>query len=223
MNAPLKAPPVLSWNRRDRRVVLALALAGAALFGASYFFPWWDFELYAPQYPKGLELVVSLTGVTGDTSEINIINHYIGMGHLEDAAQIERAYGGWLVGALAMAVVVGLLAAGRKLGWLAGLAGLGFPIGFLADTQYWLYQFGHDLDAKAPVHIKPFTPTLFGEGKVGQFHTIATPDLGFWLAIAGVATVALSVYWRQRRVCAVCPAHDQCGAVCPNLLVRVPR
>lgn len=220
MTAPHRPPPA-DWRRSDRRVVLALVLAGAAMFAGSWFLPWWQFQLYAPQYPQGLELVVALTGVTGDTHEINIINHYIGMGNLEDAAQFERAYGGWLVGGLALAVSVVTLAAGKRLGWLAALAGIGFPVGFLADTQYWLYRFGHDLDERAPVNIAPFTPTLFGEGKVGQFRTVATPELGFWLAMAGVALVAVAA-WRRARVCVVCPAADHCGVVCPHLLVNVP-
>ncbi len=221
MSAP-RATPLVDWRRSDRWVVLALVAAGAALFAGSYVLPWWDFQLYAPQYPQGLELVVSLTGVTGDTAEINIINHYIGMGHLEDAAQFEKAWGGWLVGALALAVSVVTLAAGKRLGWLAALAGIGFPIGFLVDTQYWLYRFGHDLDPKAPVHIAAFTPTLFGEGKVGQFRTVATPELGFWLAMAGVVLVAVAA-WRRARVCRVCPAADHCGVVCPHALLNVPR
>ena len=44
---------------------LALAASAAAL-GASYFLPWWTFTLYAPQYPGGLRLVVSLSKVSGD-------------------------------------------------------------------------------------------------------------------------------------------------------------
>ena len=219
LSAPRLLPKV-SWLRSERRVVLALAVVGAALFAASWFANWWEFRLYAPQYPKGLELLVSLTGVTGDTHEINIINHYIGMGHLEDAAKFERAYGGWLVGGLALAVVAAILLAGRKVGWVAAALGLGLPMGFVADTQYWLYQFGHDLDPKAPVEIAPFTPVLFGSGKVGQFRTIATPDLGFWLALGGVVLLAIAV-WRRGKVCRVCPRREGCALVCPHQLVRV--
>jgi hypothetical protein len=33
-------------------------------------------------------------------------------------------------------------------------------------------------------HIKPFTPTVFGDGKVAQFTTHSFPSFGFWLLIA---------------------------------------
>lgn len=221
MTAP-RAAVVADWHRSQRWLVFALSVAGAALFAGSYFQPWWTFQLYAPQYPQGLELIVSLTGVTGDTHEIDIINHYIGMGHLGDAAQLERAWGGWLVGSTALGVVAIALAAGRKLGWLAAVVGLGLPLGFVADTQYWLYRFGHDLDPRAPVNIPPFTPTLFGAGRVGQFHTIATPSLGFWLAVAGLVLTAVAA-WRRAQVCRACPERGSCAALCPQLLLRVPR
>ena len=50
-----------------------------------------DFELVAPQYPKGLKLDISLTGITGDVKEIDILNHYIGMRTMSDAASLESA------------------------------------------------------------------------------------------------------------------------------------
>ncbi|MFZ5479446.1 MAG: cytochrome C [Myxococcota bacterium] len=221
MSAPVHAR-VFDWQRRRRLGVVALSLVSVALFAVSYFQPWWQFDLFAPQYPKGLELVVSLTGVTGDTEEINIINHYIGMGHLEDAAELERAYGGWLVGGLGVAVLALVAVAGKRLGWLAWLAAVGFPVGFVADTMYWLYRFGHDLDPKAPVRIPGFTPEMFGEGKVGQFRTIATPDLGFWLAVTGVVLVGIAA-WQRKKVCATCPAQEDCHATCPRAFVGVPK
>lgn len=219
---PGSARPVRSWQVHRRALVVALAVAGALLMAASYFFPWWNFLLVAPQYPKGLTLVVSLTGITGDTDEIDIINHYIGMSHITEGAPLERAFGGYAVGLLVVMVIVGILAAGRKIGWVSVLMGLGFPIGFIADTMYWLYTFGHDLDPKAPVHIKPFTPALFGEGKVGQFHTTATPAEGFGLALLGVVLVGIAV-WQRAKVCRACPVHDACGVTCSKGFVGVPR
>lgn len=212
---------VVDWHKRQRWLVLGLAVVAAGLFAGSYFLPWWHFTLVAPQYPKGLELVIHLTGVTGDTHEINIINHYIGMGHLEDAATLERALAGWLIGGAGVALVAVTIFIGRKLNALPALLAGALPVGFIADTMYWLYRFGHDLDPKAPMTIKPFTPTLFGPGKVGQFETIAVPSWGFWLALLGVALAVVAV-WQRRKVCLDCPAHDACEALCEHGLVKTP-
>ena len=56
--ATAKAPP-----RRDtglRWLVVALSLAAVGLYVAAYFQPWWKFTLFAPQYPGGLRLLISL-------------------------------------------------------------------------------------------------------------------------------------------------------------------
>lgn len=214
MSAP-RTITLYSPETSRRRWVLALALVGAALFGASWFFPYWSFALFAPQYPKGLNLIIHLNGVVGDVDEINLINHYIGMGHLDQAAQLERQYGGWLVGALGIVVVLATAFSGKKVGWLPLLVGLGLPIGFVVDTFYWMYRFGHELDPRAPIDMAPFTPTLFGPGKVGQFRTVAMPDAGYWLALLGVALVAVAV-WQRRKVCNACVASDDCGAICSH-------
>src|SRR5438094_862566 len=81
-----------------RWAVVASAGLAVALYVAAYFQPWWHFTLFAPQYPKGLELVVGLKGLTGDVHEIDMLNHYIGMAHLEDAAELERRLATYGVG-----------------------------------------------------------------------------------------------------------------------------
>ena len=67
-----------------------LFVAAAALIVASIFFPYWRMRLNAPQYPQGLFLTVYIDHLEGDISEIDGLNHYIGMASLAEAAHIER-------------------------------------------------------------------------------------------------------------------------------------
>ncbi len=206
-----------------RRLVQRWGIVGATIgalgaFTYSLLLPWWHFWLFAPQYPKGLELVVSLTGVRGDVAEVNELNHYIGMKHLDQAAIFERHIAFWAVAVLGAEVLVLMLSQGRRLYALSATLAATFPIGFVADSWYWLYRFGHELDPHAAVHIKAFTPQLFGTGKIGQFETFASPELGFLLAAAGVVIIAVASLLRAR-VCRSCARAGRCGAVCPSLLV----
>lgn len=214
-------PARAAWETRRRKVVVGLALAAAAAFVASYFLPWWQFQLFAPQYPKGLTLVIHLTGVLGDTAEIDTINHYIGMHSLAHSATLERAASSYLIGFSAIGVVAAILLAGRKVGWLALLIGAGLPIGFIVDTTYWMYVSGHDLDPTAPIHIKPFMPAVLGAGKVGQFRTEAAPELGFYLAVAAVVLLIVAT-WQRARVCRICPDHASCNVTCARRLLATP-
>lgn len=220
MSAPVLAR--VAWETRRRRGVVALAVAAAAAFVGAYFLPWWQFQLFAPQYPKGLKLVIHLTGVLGDTAEIDTINHYIGMHSLAQSATLERAASRYLIGGTAFAVVAAMLLAGRRVGWLALVIGLGLPVGFLVDTTYWMYVSGHDLDPRAPIHLKAFMPAVIGEGKVGQFHTYAVPESGFYLVIAALVLLAVAT-WQRAKVCKVCPERATCSLVCEHRLLGAPK
>lgn len=201
-----------------RWAVLGLSLLAAALFLFSFTQPWWRLWLFAPQYPKGLEVGISLTGVSGDVRELNILNHYIGMKSLDLAALMERRLAAPGVGLIAGLGVVLTLITGRKVGWLIAAVGAAFPITFIIDSQYWLYHFGHTLDPKAPIRMPPFTPQMFGTGKIGQFLTFARPDVGFWIAVGGVACLVLATVLRKR-VCDRCAHKEKCGVVCPSAFV----
>jgi hypothetical protein len=211
-----------AWHWGQRWGVVGLAALAVATYVASFFQDWWKLTLYAPQYPHGLRLTISLTGMGGDVHEIDMLNHYIGMGHLAEAAQFERHYAAWGVGFVAVLVLAMTLLTGRKLGKLIVLPGLAFPLVFLADAFYWMHTFGHHLDPRAPLHIPAFTPELFGNGQIGQFMTFATPAAGFWLAGGGLVFLAAATLLR-RRVCKACPQAGDCGRLCPSALIGPPR
>jgi copper chaperone NosL len=208
----------LRRDKQRRWAIIGLGVAGAVAFAGAYFLPWWNFHLVAPQYPMGLNLQIWLSGITGDVREIDILNHYIGMGDLAEAASTERKIGGHLIALVGITIILGLMSAGRKIGWAGLIPAFGLPLGFLGDTFYHMYRFGHDLDPAAPLNFQVFTPTLLGPGIVGQFHTWAWPAGGYWIALAGLAMVLVAVVLR-RRVCNDCPMHDTCGAHCPQALV----
>jgi len=219
----LKVVPIGEPAPRSRRFwALALAMLAVLAFAISFTLPWWKFTLYAPQYPHGLRLQIALTGLRGDVHEIDMLNHYIGMRHLTQAAPLERAYAGYGVAGVCLAVLVGISSLGRRTGRLALIPALLFPIGFVVDSFAWLYTFGHQLDPRAPLHVPPFTPQMFGNGQIGQFMTFAEPASGFWLALVGVALVAAAVEFRQRAVCAGCVRAAKCKSVCPVHLLGNP-
>jgi copper chaperone NosL len=193
---PRSARPVARWT------LSALALVAIA---ASYWQPFWTFKLYAPQYPSGLTLTIALTGFSGDVREIDMLNHYIGMDSLQHGAALERQYAAPLVGVLVGVLALLAMLPSRRSAVFAAVIGAAYPLGFLADTFYWLHRFGHQLDPRAPLHIPQFTPQLFGNGNIGQFMTFAVPRLGFGLSILGavllLGAAVVCVRTRQEGPC----------------------
>ena len=159
-----------------------LIILGAAILLTSFWFPYWSLNLQAPQYPNGLKIHIYMDHVEGDVSEVNILNHYIGMSSLDDAAKFERKFAWYALLLLALGAVL-LIPISRKIYKVFYLPPILFLLGFIADLFYWLYSAGHDLNPNAPVNINPFTPTILGKGQIGQFKTFAFLSSGFWLAI----------------------------------------
>lgn len=131
--------------------------------------------------------------------EIDGLNHYIGMKPLEEAARIERS-----LAPIAM-VIIGLMILGVALihsKWFALLAipAMLFPLIFLGDLWIWLWYYGNNLDPTAALSssIKPFTPTVLGTGHVGQFSTIATLQIGWYMALAAAVLTAVGLHYRRQ-------------------------
>jgi hypothetical protein len=175
-----------------------LAVARVLLL-ISIFVPYWTMDLDAPQYPDGLQVTAYVNHLEGDVKEINGLNHYIGMKPLEQAASMERATAVWLIIAMFL-LVEGAAFVHTKWAVLLALPAILFPVGFLVDLHFWLTHFGQNLDPGAPLSssVKPFTPTVLGEGGIGQFKTYASAGIGLYLAAASsVLTIAAFVFHRR--------------------------
>jgi len=189
------------FSRHPIRYAMPTALLTLArvLLLVSVFLPYWHMELEAPQYPNGLFLTAHVNTLSGDVREIDGLNHYIGMRPLQEAAKLERQASVWLIVAMVFFMEGAIVVHSR---WAALLAipALAFPVLFLVDLQYWMYAFGQGLDPKAPLSssVKPFTPTILGEGGIGQFKTYAEMGWGLYLAFAAAAVI-LAALWFHRR------------------------
>jgi hypothetical protein len=176
-----------------------LLLIARVLLLVALFVPFWHMELVAPQYPENLHLTAYVNHLSGDVSEIDSLNHYIGMRPLEEAASIERTVGVYV---MILFVIMLEFASWIHSRWtvLLVLPVLTFPAVFLIDLYLWMSHFGMNLDPDAPLSnaVDPFVPPILGSGFVGQFETIASPGLGLILsAIAsGVMVIALFFHWR---------------------------
>jgi hypothetical protein len=108
-------------------------------------------------------------------------------------------------GALVGAMVL-LLVATRRTGglfyWLLILVPIALPLFFIIDYSAWLWFFGHNLNSMGAFTVKPFMPTVFGQGKVAQFATHSYPYIGFGLMLAmslllGVVALARRAQLRE--------------------------
>ena len=193
-----RTPDTVDDVMRYRRPTILLGLA-AILLVVSVFLPYWKMTLLAPQYPGGLEVQVYANRLTGDVFEIDGLNHYIGMRPLGEAAVLERQV------SIAGIIILGLLVGSAvfihtKWAALMALPAVLMPYIFLADMYYWMRNFGLNLDPTAPLSssIEPFVPPIWGEGLVGQFRTIASFEVGLWLAFLSGFLIIVGLYYHRQ-------------------------
>lgn len=72
------------------------------------------------------------------------------------------------------------------------------PLFFVADYAGWLWFFGHNLHPWGAFTVKPFMPTVFGEGKVAQFSTYSYPYYGFGLLMMVFLCLVPATLLRRR-------------------------
>jgi hypothetical protein len=186
------------------RVLLALLVVPLAL---SFSAPLWRIAMYAPQYPGGLTMDIYayqlVSGHDGqDLHEINTLNHYIGMQHIDREALADLD---WIPFALGALVILSLrVAAVGDVRALVDLAVITLYVSAFSFARfaYRLYSFGHHLSPQAPVKVKPFMPVLLGTKQVANFDTHSYPQLGslfMGLFVLGVLGLTAWHLWAGRR------------------------
>lgn len=204
---PRVSPEELEARRWHYRLPTLLLFAAATALIVTVFLPMWKMRLYAPQYPGGLEVVAYLNRLEGDITEIDGLNHYIGMRPLGDAAVLERTLSIYAIVGLT-ALVAGAIFVHSRWAALLTVPALLFPAVFLGDLAFWLRTWGLNLDPSAPLStsIKPFVPPFLGEGVIGQFRTVASPGAGLYLATLASVLIAVGLYYHRR---AYKPLHER--------------
>lgn len=88
----------------------------------------------------------------------------------------------------------------RNFSLLLALVPALLPVYFLVDYAAWLWFFGHNLHPWGAFTVKPFMPTLFGEGKVAQFSTYSYPYWGYGLLMIVFVALILALLIRRKQM-----------------------
>ena len=166
--------------------------------------PIWAVSLEAPNYPKeafpeGIPVFFHFDGYSGEVHEMNTINHYVGMDPMWVGGQIEREIGIYALLLLSLGIIY-FIFFNKKIYSYIMLIPASLPILFIADYSYWLYWFGHNLHDWGAFKIKPFMPTVFGDGKIAQFTTHSYPTIGFYMIVLISLLSLLAFFAKQKAI-----------------------
>jgi copper chaperone NosL len=187
-------------NRLLRRFTVALDLplsvrsrilvaAAALVLIPTFFAPLWHMNFWAQQYPEGLDLYIyshNLVGGDGgnDLTEINVLNHYIGMAELQPEDFTELRWIPLIVGLLGV-----LTLRSAAIGNLRSVLDIMVISAYFGGFSLWSFWskldfYGKNLDPRAAVQVDPFTPPVLGHKMVGQFEVWSYPALSTYFFIA---------------------------------------
>ena len=105
----------------------------------------------------------------------------------------------WALPAAMILLVWGARKNGGILYWLLVVVPIALPVFFIIDYSAWLWWYGHTLNEMGAFTVKPFMPTVFGDGKVAQFTTHSYPYIGFGLMLALSAVLAPALLLRMKQ------------------------
>jgi len=185
------------------RVLVFLA---ALILIPTFVVPLWHMHFVAQQYPEGLELYIYSHDLVGgnkgnDLTEINVLNHYIGMAELKPTDFTELK---WIPLVIGLIGVLTLRSATLgNLRTVVDIMVISLYFGGFSLWSFWykLNFYGENLDPRASVQVEPFMPPIFGYKQVGQFDVWSYPALGTYLFLlfGALLTGALLLTWRKVR------------------------
>lgn len=188
---------------------------GALLLLGLFWFPLWNIQLGAPQYPEPMGMDIYISGIEGeeefDIQNIDSVNHYIGMKKIPKPEEMwEFQIFPLVIGGMAvLGLLLAFLGFFKKispnwfLGWLL-LMGLLGVLG-MYDFNNWLLDYGTDLDPKAIIKLTDsegnplsYKPPLLGTQKILNFTAYSYPRMGAYLMFAGMF-LTLIAWWVGRK------------------------
>lgn len=176
-----------------------LMIVGSILVLGLFVFPMWNILLKAPQYPDGIGMDIWINKIVGanpnDIQNINLMNHYVGMDSIPTEMK-EFVVFPWVVGTMsAIGIIFGLIGK-RKLFvlWFVVMSGLG-AVG-LYDFYSWEYEYGHNLNPRAPIKVpgQSYQPPVFGYEKILNFEAYSYPSAGAYLLFLGMFGSVVAYY-----------------------------
>ncbi len=88
----------------------------------------------------------------------------------------------------------------RFMYWMLPIIPAALPVFFVIDYAAWLWWFGHSLHEMGAFTLKPFMPTVLGQGKVAQFSTFSYPHYGYGMLVGIAICLLLAALIRRKHL-----------------------
>ena len=177
-----------------------IVIAASLILILSFFFPIWNIDLEAPQYPEGIGLEIWLNKITGqnpnDLNNINGLNHYIGMKVIEPDAIPELKIMPFIIIFLILFGLTAGITGKRSLVYIWIVLFFVIAAVGMYDFYMWEYDYGHNLNPHAAIKVPgmAYQPPLIGSKMLLNFNATSMPHIGSWILVLTVVLAAVALY-----------------------------
>ena len=175
----------MNTNSRISKLSKILLVLAALCLATNIYLPIWKIDLFAPQYPEGLVLLIYADKLGGNVEIINGLNHYIGMQTLHAENFIEFTILKYILGFFALLILAAAFIGRKKLVYTVFVTFTLFSILSMVDFYRWNYNYGHNLDPNAAIIVPgmSYQPPLIGYKQLLNFGAYSMPATGGMLFI----------------------------------------
>ena len=176
-----------------------IVIVAALILVLSFFFPIWYIDLEAPQYPEGIGLEIWLNKIAGqkpnDLTNINGLNHYIGMKEINPDAIPEMKIMPLIIIFLIVFGLISGISGKRSLVYIWIVLFFVVAAVGLYDFYMWEYDYGHNLNPHAAIKIPgmAYQPPLIGSKMLLNFNAISMPHIGSYILVAAIVLAVLAI------------------------------
>lgn len=190
----------MNTENRISKLSIALLVLAAICLATNLFLPIWKIDLYAPQYPEGLVLLIYADKLGGNVDIINGLNHYIGMQTLHAENFLEFTILKYILGFFSLFILVAAFIGRKKLVYAVFASFAFFSVLSMVDFYRWNYNYGHHLDPNAAIKVPgmSYQPPLIGYKQLLNFGAYSMPDTGGMLFIAAGVLLLLVVLMERK-------------------------
>lgn len=176
----------MNTNSKISTLSKILLVLAALCLATNLYLPIWKIDLFAPQYPEGLVLLIYADKLGGNVEIINGLNHYIGMQTLHAENFIEFTILEFILGFFALLILATAFIGRKKLVYTVFVTFTLFSILSMVDFYRWNYNYGHNLDPNAAIIVPgmSYQPPLIGYKQLLNFGAYSMPASGGMLFIA---------------------------------------
>lgn len=177
---------IMNTGNKISTLSKVLLVIAALCLASNMVLPIWKIDLFAPQYPEGLMLLIYADKLGGNVEIINGLNHYIGMQTLHAENFIEFTILKYILGFFSAFILLTAIIGRKKLVYVLFASFLTFSLLAMADFYRWNYNYGHNLDPNAAIKVPgmSYQPPLIGYKQLLNFGAYSMPDTGGMLFIA---------------------------------------